>query len=266
MNRLDNDLKNAIFKNTVSEKSAKDEIWNSIQGELEENNMRNTRRGGSKIAVAALSVILILLVLAVFTPAGRAAVSKIMDLFEPEKSVETIVEGEAETTDQQLQVGTTMTPQPDATPEVPLMTYVLYVDSERYSFETIDGIDIIVPRNYPDDYPEVSMTIEQITGKTKEELSIEIVNNLKAELDTVNDPYTVSEPLEGICIDAYDGDPNGTKETMPQWNSKVVKYYLVDNTQGGTFVIKITLFVEAQEGHGSRFDSMLKEFVVVPQD
>ncbi|MEX1376036.1 MAG: hypothetical protein AB1Z23_01055 [Eubacteriales bacterium] len=266
MNRLDNDLKNAILKNTVSEKNAKDEIWENIQCELEGNNMKNTKKGGSKFAVAALSFILILLVLAVFTPTGRAAVSKIMDLFEPEKTVDTTVEGEVETTGQQLQVGNTVSPEPDTTPQKQLMTYVLYVDSERYSFETIDGVDTIVPINYPADYPEVSMKIEQITDKSKEEISSEIVNQLKSELDTVSEPYQVSEPVDGVCIDAYDGDPNGTKETMPQWNSKVVKYYLVDNTAGGAFMIKITLFVEAQEGHGARFDAMLNEFVVVPQD
>jgi RNA polymerase sigma factor (sigma-70 family) len=46
---------------------------------------------------------------------------------------------------------------------------------------------------------------------------------------------------------------------------KVVKYYLIDNGQGGTFVIEQHYFVEASEGHGARFDNMLKQFQVTKE-
>jgi len=64
----------------------------------------------------------------------------------------------------------------------------------------------------------------------------------------------VKEPINSIFI--YAG--GATK-----WNDPVSKYYFVDNTKGGTFVIKQQLFLEAAEGHGVRFDNMVKEFKIV---
>ncbi|MED4970575.1 RNA polymerase sigma factor [Parageobacillus toebii] len=60
-------------------------------------------------------------------------------------------------------------------------------------------------------------------------------------------------------------DQHAHGESGRQWNDEVAKYYLVDNGQGGTFVIEQHYFVEASEGHGARFDNMLKQFQVTKE-
>ena len=265
MNRLDNDLQKAILEKTNPAINDMDVIWNNIQNNLEEKTMKkNANR--NIIGIVAACLILVLIVGGLFTPTGRAAVGKIIDLFEDEKQIVTEVEGETETADQQLQIGTTPSPAPSETQQTQLMTYIMYVDESNYSFESSNGIDIIKPLDFPDTLPEVYMEISQVLNLSKEDVADSLIQELNGEYETVYEPYSVTEPIDGICIDAHDGDLNGTKETMPQWDSKVVKYYLVDNTQGGTFVIKMKYFIEAQEGHGARFDAMLNEFTIVPAE
>jgi len=265
MNRFDNDLQKAIMKKTVSTTDHKDDIWKNIKNELEVNSMKKVK-SNSKLRFIAACLIVVIIAAMAFTPPGRAAVSKIIDLFEKEKIVDTEVEGEVETTDQQLQVGTTPIPEPEATSVPNLMTYVMYIDEASYDFESADGVDRITPKDYPDTLPEVYMEIKQILDVSKEDVLSELIEEVHNDYDTVLDVEEVNEPFYAVKIIAYDGDPNGTKDTMPQWDSDIVKYLLVDNTQGGTFIIKMKFFIEAEEGHGSRFTSMLNEFTIVPAE
>jgi hypothetical protein len=102
------------------------------------------------------------------------------------------------------------------------------------------------------------MEISQDKDSTPEELAAQFEEELKADFSKVDAAQKVTEPVEGITIHAIDG---GT-----EWDDEVVNYYLVDNTQGGTFVIKQKYFLEASEGHGARFYNMLKEFTIVPEE
>ena len=102
------------------------------------------------------------------------------------------------------------------------------------------------------------MEISQDRDSTPEELAVRFEEELKADFSKVDAAREVTEPVEGIYIHAIDG---GT-----QWDDEVVNYYLVDNTQGGTFIIKQKYFLEAAEGHGARFYHMLEEFVIVPEE
>lgn len=45
------------------------------------------------------------------------------------------------------------------------------------------------------------------------------------------------------------------------WN-----HYFVDDGQGGAFHITSRFFLEATEGHGVRFSTMLQSFTVLPQE
>jgi len=263
MNKLDNDLQKAILENTQPAANNKDATWQDILKKTE--GMKMTRQNRPRIAgLIAACLVLMLVIGSLFTPTGKAAVARIIDLFESEKSIVTEIEGEAETADQQLQIGTTPSPEIDTSQQQALMAYIMYVDESMYSFESANGTDIIKPLNFPETLPEVSMEITQVAGVPKENLAADIKEELINEYETVYEPYSVTEPFEAICINAHDGDLNGTKETMPQWDSKVVKYYLIDNTLGGTFVIKMKYFIEAEEGHGARFEAMLKEFIIIP--
>ena len=71
----------------------------------------------------------------------------------------TEIEGEAETADQQLQIGTTPSPEIDTSQQQALMAYIMYVDESMYSFESANGTDIIKPLNFPETLPEVLMEI-----------------------------------------------------------------------------------------------------------
>jgi len=267
MNRLDYDLREALLKSTDKAAESKDDVLQKLRNELKGNNMHKRRNTGNKFGIIAAALILLLAVGFLFTPPGQAAVSRIIDLFEKEKTVETIVEGQPETTEQELVIGNTPTPQQEALmPDKAQMTYVMYVDTERYIIETEDGADIIKPVNYPENMPEVYMKIRQVDDISIQSALSAMLAEITAEYDTVSEPYEVDKPFAGICIDAYDGDPNGTKETMPQWDSAVTKVFITDNTQGGVFIIEMKYFVEAEEGHGSRFLSMLEEFVIVPAE
>lgn len=100
------------------------------------------------------------------------------------------------------------------------------------------------------------MEITQIVDKDPNTVAADIENQLKAEFPIVENRGQVSDPIKGILIRATTGH---------EWNDKVVVYYLVDNTQGGTFLIKQQYFMEASEGHGARFYHMLKEFEIVKE-
>jgi hypothetical protein len=94
-----------------------------------------------------------------------------------------------------------------------------------------------------------------------------LLEELKETYDTVYDIESVDSPVKGLKLMAHDGRMDAeNKEDMPQGHSPIVKIYLVDNTDGGTFVITLKYFIEAEEGHGSRMDAMLREFTVVPKE
>ena len=265
MNRLDNDLQKAIFENTHHAEKHKEATWNEISKKMEEQKMSSRNKTGIWRIIAAC-LVLIIVIGGLFTPTGKAAISRIIDLFEPAKNIVTEIEGEQELAEQQLQIGTTSTPEPDITQPTKKITYVMYIDESKYFFESLNDTDIMKPIDFPTTLPEVVMEITQIADTSKEQAALSIVEELKQQYQTVYEPYEVTEPLEALCIDAHDGDLNGTKETMPQWDSRVIKYYLLDNTQGGIFVIKMKYFIEAEEGHGARFIAMLKEFKIVSAD
>ncbi len=52
------------------------------------------------------------------------------------------------------------------------------------------------------------------------------------------------------------------KSNGDAWNDPVERYYLVEDFKGGVIVIQQKLFKEAVEGHGARFDGMLKELYI----
>ena len=47
------------------------------------------------------------------------------------------------------------------------------------------------------------------------------------------------------------------------WNDVMIRIYCIDNGQGGCFVIEYRNTVEADEGFGSRFRSMLNTFQII---
>jgi len=48
-----------------------------------------------------------------------------------------------------------------------------------------------------------------------------------------------------------------------EWDSKVTQVYIISNEKEGSFVIQQKYFLEAAEGHGTRFYHILNEFKIV---
>jgi len=212
---------------------------------MEENNMARKSKGWKKAAgITAAAAVMALVLGGIFTQPGQAALEKIRQYFEPEKVVEYEIEGDKENIDSRLQQSE--------------MGYVLYYDQERYKIVENGQVDRIVMKEEYPDIPEVYMEISQELDSTPEELADKLAAQLKNDFSKVDDPKKVTEPLEAVYIHAIDG---GTQGTDP-----IVEYYLVDNTKGGTFVIKLKYFLEAAEGHGARFHNMLKDFVIVDME
>lgn len=196
---------------------------------------------GKIISIGTVAAVL-LITLSTQTQPGQAALEKIRQYFEPEKKIVDQIEGMDEIIDGKLQDSE--------------IGYVLYYDQERYKIVKEDSIDRIEPIENFENIPEVYMEISQDKDRTPEEVTAELKKTLKTDFDNVNDAQNVSEPVVGINIHAINGGTN--------WDDEVVNYYLVDNTKGGTFIIKQKYFLEASEGHGARFYNMLKGFVIVP--
>ncbi|WP_026487359.1 hypothetical protein [Caldanaerobius polysaccharolyticus] len=194
----------------------------------------------AKIGLTAAALII---AFAIGTNAGKAAVSKIKDIFVPQKVIVQDIEGQKEDTKVNLNESN---------------GYVIYIDENNYKLIKQDGKDKIIPKIKLDDrYPEVYMEIQQIKDKSPQEMATQIENELRSRFENVENKGIIEQPIRAIFIYARSG---------LKWNDTVVKYYLVDNKKGGTFVIKQQLFIEATEGHGVRFDNMLKEFKVISSD
>lgn len=87
-------------------------------------------------------------------------------------------------------------------------------------------------------------------------LNIRYLAQLRAKYKMVNRAEKVKEPVEGILISGKSGQ---------NWNDVIEKYIIVDSEDGGSFVIRRQYFLEAAEGHGTRFEYMLREFRIGPK-
>lgn len=249
--KFDEKIKESLIQKTNKSVGQKEQVWNRIEAQIQDTNKRRgsrmaVRRKNRMLGLIGSTSVAAALLVTFFTATapGQAAIAKIMDFFAPEKIIREEIEGTPEENKGILQnTG---------------KGYIIYFDEERYTMDKQEDKDRISPKIKAENAPEVYMEISQIKDKTPDELAREIEDQLKGEFTKVDNMGEVSEPLEAIYLHAIDG---GSK-----WNDKVVNYYLVDNTEGGTFVIKQQYFLEASEGHGARFYHMLKEFVIVPQN
>lgn len=245
---FDEKIMEALQKGTENSVNYKDKVWEGIRVEIEPR-YRGVRRMNKKKKksnnlpkILGTGAVAAVLAFAFFTEThtGRAAIDKIKQMFVPEKQIVQEIEGSQEDTSVDLKESK--------------MGYILYIDEERYYMEEKDGVDRIVAIHQPENAPEVFMEISQVEDKSPEELEGELKEQLKSELEIFKDIGKVSDPIDAIFFYGLSGS---------QWDSKVVRYYLVDNTKGGTFVIKQQYFLEAAEGHGVRLDNILKEFQIV---
>lgn len=176
---------------------------------------------------------------------GETPVDKAKTIFVSEKEVTQSIEGMNENINLTLNEGKGS-------------EYVIYVDQERYKMNKIEVGDIITTKEPLDDrYPEVSMTITQHKEKSVSEIYEELKKSIQKEYPHFIFSKPVKEPIEGYMIFA--------KKDGVEWNTEITKIYVFDNGAKGSFVAQQKLFSEAEEGHGAHFDTMLKEFHIVPK-
>lgn len=243
-------IKDALEKKYEIKEKDKREVWGHIESELfkeeEKGGMKMKKKNKFKglfLTTAAAAVMMV--AFSTQTTTGQAFVSKIKSAFEPEKEIVQQLEGSDEDTNLKLNEGKDS-------------KYAIYVDEERYKMIQEDGKDVIVTKEeLPDQYPEVSMTIEQVIEKDPEMMIEEMKGKVSKEYPVNVLDEKADFPMNAHFIMA--------KKEKDGWNDELIKVYILSNEQGGSFVITQKLFSEAEEGHGSRLDHMLKEFHIVTE-
>ena len=159
-------------------------------------------------------------------------------LLVPEKQTVLVIEGMEEEIALSLKVSS-------------LYPYAIYLDEDRYQMEQLKGKDLILPRAAVE--PEVFMAIWHREDVEISTLVWEIEEELKKKYANVHVQGHVEKPLLSQHLYTLNGDA---------WNDPVERYYLIEDFKGGVIVIQQKLFKEAVEGHGARFDGMLKELYI----
>lgn len=242
---IDKKIEESLEEMSNFHPTEKDEIWNTLEKELFPiNNVKKKskkRKWGLLLAAAAV----MLLAFGSQTETGSALVDKVRSMFEPEKEVKQSIEGTEEDTNLQLNEGKGS-------------EYVIYVDEERYVMNKRESGDYITTKEpLGDRYPEVSMTITQVRDQGTNAVYADMKSKILSEYPITILEEKVTEPTAGKMLFA--------KKDSNEWDNELTKIYVIDNKAGGSFIIQQKYFAEAEEGHGARFDHMLKEFQIISE-
>lgn len=249
MKNIDDRAKKALMDKTSEAGQLEQEIWNHLEDELfaePQTAARKVKSMKKKMLPLLIAAAGILIAFSFQTETGMALIDRLKEMFVPEKEVVQSIEGMDEETNVQLHEGK------DA-------EYVIYIDEERYKMIKGEGHrpDVITTKEeLPENFPEVSMTIEQIPDAAPDILVSQYEEELKLEFPDLRPVEQVTEPVEGYQL-------HGIQNGGQQWNDEVVHAYVISNGKEGSFVITERYFLEAAEGHGARFYAMLQEFHIV---
>ena len=245
---LDDKLKQALRDHTETPAEVKKEIWHNLEAELfaeQKETVDMKKQPARFIKYVASVAAALMIILSLQTPTGHAVINQIKAMFVPEKEITQNIEGMEENQNVNLNEGRES-------------SYVVYVDEERYQLIKGDDADRVMPRvPLGENYPEVTMEIKQVEGKEPHVIAQELSLGMKDDFPIFFETREVKDPVTGWMIEGVAGN---------EWNSPVVKVYVISNQNQGSFVITQRYFLEATEGHGARFDEMLKEFHLVERD
>ena len=135
------------------------------------------------------------------------------------------------------------------------VSYVIFIETCYYYVMLYDNLTRAIPkRSPPEGAPSVLFEITQITN-----ISVaEAVYQIKANFNYYPYPdifYTsLSEHFLFSDIEFHYGS---------EWNSKVIRVFIRDNTVGGVFVITSEYFLLATSGHGVRFRHYISTFEII---
>lgn len=252
-NNLDEKIKQALLKQTEIDDSLKETTWEKINEELHrqaEHKKTPKRRKWFISFVAAVAMLFI--VFGTMTETGRAMIQNIKDTFVPNKQVEIEIEGQKEPSNVQLELNEQL-------------QYVIYIDEDRYRMEEVDGADRVVPKEpLGDNYPDVYMEISERSIYGKDELMMEIEEQLNKDGVSLIKEEEVSTPLKATMLYALESNYVQDGEIIDlAWDAIVHRYYVIFVEDDRAFIVKQQFFTEAEEGHGARFDVMLESFELI---
>ncbi len=129
--------------------------------------------------------------------------------------------------------------------------YAIYYEEDRISVETHLTKDVFLS-NF---FAEINMEIEYMEDQPREAYMETLFQELSDTYENVDAGFTaVTEPLVGYYISAH---------TYDETEDAVIFVYLVEDViDGGLYVIRQHMFLEAVEGMVPTFNAYLGEFVV----
>lgn len=206
--------------------------------------------------IAAIAAIVLICAVLMQTPIGAAAVemvkegfSKLIDTLFPPKEIVIAPEGIPEAIPHEAQ---------GRDPEENTMGFAIYVDTENYVMTEEHGAYYIRPIYVNPDLPACEMEIREYPDIDPMTLGQQTKAQYEADgWDMVGDLFGITGSI-GCSMDVSNGmTPLDAQEG----------HYFRDNGKGGTFHIVYRYFLEAIEGHGTRFAAMYSTFTLIaPQD
>lgn len=239
-------------------------------------------------ALAAMLALALLCAALAQTPMGTAAVetvkeavSRVIDRLFPPKELIVMPEGTPEAIHHEAQ---------GRDPEEEYPGFAMYVDTQSYVMTEENGTYYIrqIPIEYDreeiadqqaalleglspeeqeaaidariqelEDFyaslPVNEIEIREIPDKEFSAYAEAVKNHLSTNWETIGDIIRVEKPL-ALAFTVSSGNA---------WDSPQEVHYFVDNGKQGTFHIVARYYLEAAEGHGVRFASMIQTFTVV---
>ena len=245
----------------------------------------------AQIRIAAMIALILAGILFLQTPMGVAAVeivkesvSRLIETLFPPKDIIVMPEGTPEVVHHEAQ---------GRDPEEDTPGFAMYVDTESYVMTEENGIYYV--RQIPIEYdredirkqhaalleglsteeqeaaidtriqelkdfyaslPANEIEIREIPGKEFSAYAHEVRNQMSANWQITEDIHWIDKPL------AYSFSVSGGNA----WDSPQEDHYFIDNGKQGTFHIVARCYLEAAEGHGMRFMSMIQTFEIVTNE
>lgn len=214
-----------------------------------------SKRKTTHIRWIAAVIALVALLTFLQTPPGVTALGIVKETFTnfietlfPPKNISVIVEGDTEVTRQEAG-GQEPDKQADGanTPG-----FAIYYDPEHYTMTHENGVTYI-RFNMENELPPCEMEIKHIPHTSAESVTKEVRTEMSEQWDSVSDVCRL-DTREGLVFH-YSAGKN--------WDSACGDVYFLGDGDDGCFQLTTRYFVEASEGHGARFDQMIKTFEVI---
>lgn len=130
--------------------------------------------------------------------------------------------------------------------------FLIYVNEEQFAIQEDGGLYRIRSTDpLPDTFPECGMDITHFSGMSPSQARLEAEAALRErELEISSEELSAALP-GSLYLRASAG---------LEWDAEQAEIWLVDDGQGGTFVLSARYFLEAEEGIGARFRDMVSSF------